>query len=81
MRLNSPPWYFSPAFPKLPFGERLLKDRFVWDPNEPLNNPEEFAAALCQDLGLSGDFIPTVAFTIREQIHLDRKVGFGNSGS
>jgi SWI/SNF-related matrix-associated actin-dependent regulator of chromatin subfamily B protein 1 len=43
----------------------ILKDRFEWDINEPLNSPEEFAWDLCEELQLSSEFCVKIAHQIR----------------
>ena len=45
-----------------------LVDQFEWDLSNPLNSPEEFALQLCADLGLGGEFAPTIAYAIRGQL-------------
>lgn len=49
-------------------GSTHLRDKFEW----PLFNndisPEEFSKLLCSDLGIAGEFIPAIAFSIREQV-------------
>ena len=49
-------------------GNTSLVDQFEWDLSNPLNSPEEFAKKLCADLGLGGEFIPTIAYSIRGQL-------------
>lgn len=46
----------------------VLNDQFEWDINNPENSPDEFAKALCADLGLGSMFILPVAHSIKEQI-------------
>ena len=43
-------------------------DQFEWDLSNPLNNPEDFARCLCADLGLGGEFVTAVAYSIRGQL-------------
>ena len=45
-----------------------LVDQFEWDLQEPLNSPEQFATALCTDLGLGGEFVTAIAYSIRGQL-------------
>ena len=45
-----------------------LVDQFEWDLSNPLNNPEDFAKQLCSDLGLGGEFVTTIAYSIRGQL-------------
>ncbi|CDW57875.1 SWI:SNF matrix associated [Trichuris trichiura] len=49
-------------------GNLSLVDQFEWDMSEPENNPEAFAVQLCTDLGLGGEFVPVVAYSIRGQL-------------
>ena len=35
---------------------------------EPLNSPEQFAMSLCTDLGLGGEFVTAIAYSIRGQL-------------
>eukprot|EP00048_Salpingoeca_helianthica_P020033 m.4462 g.4462 ORF g.4462 m.4462 type:complete len:659 (-) comp4321_c0_seq2:32-2008(-) len=58
---------------EIQMGDRVLKDRFLWDPSEPRNCPEDFARVLALDLGLGGTLVPIIAHAIREQLFLDRK--------
>lgn len=51
-------------------GPHTLVDQFEWEINNPLNNPEEFAAQLTKDLSLSGEFTTAIAHQIREQVQL-----------
>ena len=49
-------------------GNTSLVDQFEWDLTNPLNSPEQFARQLCADLGLGGEFVPTIAYSIRGQL-------------
>ncbi|VEL14770.1 unnamed protein product [Protopolystoma xenopodis] len=49
-------------------GNILLMDQFEWDLSEPSNSPEEFAKRLCAELGLGGEFLTAVAYSIRGQL-------------
>jgi len=49
-------------------GRVVLRDQFEWDVLNPCGSPEAFAAGLVADLGLSTDFVPHVANSIREQV-------------
>ncbi len=40
---------------------------------EPLNSPEQFAMSLCTDLGLGGEFVTAVAYSIRGQLSWHQK--------
>ena len=54
----------------------VLNDQFEWDINNPDNSPDEFAIALCADLGLGSIFILPIAHSIKEQILDYQKVYF-----
>lgn len=45
-----------------------LVDQFEWDISNPDNTPEEFALSLCKDLGLGGEFVTAIAYSIRGQV-------------
>lgn len=49
-------------------GNMSLCDQFEWDLSDPDNSPEDFANCLCRELGLGGEFVPAVAYSIRGQI-------------
>ncbi len=49
-------------------GNISLNDQFEWDLTNPLNSPEQFARQLCADLGLGGEFVTTIAYSIRGQL-------------
>lgn len=55
-------------------GTTHLKDKFEWPlfPTADSVTPEEFAKALCADMGISGEFIPAISYSIREQVCLAR---------
>jgi SWI/SNF-related matrix-associated actin-dependent regulator of chromatin subfamily B protein 1 len=46
-------------------GNQSLVDQFEWDMSDDSNSPEEFALKLCTELGLGGEFIAAVAYSIR----------------
>ncbi|XP_072034351.1 SWI/SNF-related matrix-associated actin-dependent regulator of chromatin subfamily B member 1-like [Amphiura filiformis] len=48
-------------------GNISLVDQFEWD-MATNNSPEEFAIQLCADLGLGGEFITAIAYSIRGQL-------------
>eukprot|EP00041_Stephanoeca_diplocostata_P004652 m.48689 g.48689 ORF g.48689 m.48689 type:complete len:561 (+) comp15266_c0_seq1:80-1762(+) len=54
-------------------GSMLLSDSFHWAHSENAQTPETFAESLCADMGIGGAFPAQVAFSIREQLLLDRK--------
>lgn len=49
-------------------GNISLNDQFEWDISDPDNSPEDFANRLCSELGLGGEFVTAVAYSIRGQI-------------
>jgi len=49
-------------------GNISLNDQIEWDLSEPENSPEKFAECLCKDLGLGGEFITAIAYSIRGQL-------------
>jgi len=49
-------------------GNISLVDQFEWDMTEPENSPEQFATKLCAELGLGGEFVTAIAYSIRGQI-------------
>ena len=57
-------------------GNQSLVDQFEWDMSEPRNSPEEFAQKLCADLGLGGEFVAAVAYSIRGLASLNLLLSF-----
>jgi len=49
-------------------GNISLNDQFEWDMADPSNCPETFAACLCAELGLGGEFVTAIAYSIRGQL-------------
>ncbi|CAG0889421.1 unnamed protein product [Cyprideis torosa] len=49
-------------------GNISLVDQFEWDLAEQQNSPEDFAVKLCAELGLGGDFVTAIAYSIRGQL-------------
>ncbi|MGH0151446.1 UNVERIFIED_CONTAM: hypothetical protein FKN15_024096 [Acipenser sinensis] len=49
-------------------GNISLVDQFEWDMSEKENSPEKFALKLCSELGLGGEFVTTIAYSIRGQL-------------
>lgn len=49
-------------------GNVSLVDQIEWDLSESQNSPEQFALKLCSDLGLGGEFVPAIAYSIRGQL-------------
>ena len=62
-----PSAYFYPQL-NIHVGNISLVDQFEWDLSNPLNSPEKFARQLCADLGLGGEFVTTIAYSIRGQL-------------
>eukprot|EP00123_Amoebidium_parasiticum_P006750 comp17632_c0_seq1/m.17369 comp17632_c0_seq1/g.17369 ORF comp17632_c0_seq1/g.17369 comp17632_c0_seq1/m.17369 type:complete len:385 (-) comp17632_c0_seq1:364-1518(-) len=54
-------------------GNTQLVDQFEWDINSTDTSPEDFAVRLCADMALGGEYVSTVAHSIREQILIYRK--------
>jgi SWI/SNF-related matrix-associated actin-dependent regulator of chromatin subfamily B protein 1 len=54
-------------------GNQSLVDQFEWDVNEENNSPEEFAAKLCAELGLGGEFVSAAAYSIRGQLSWNQR--------
>ncbi|XP_033114771.1 SWI/SNF-related matrix-associated actin-dependent regulator of chromatin subfamily B member 1-like [Anneissia japonica] len=49
-------------------GNVSLVDQFEWDMSEKENSPELFSLKLCSELGLGGEFITAIAYSIRGQL-------------
>lgn len=49
-------------------GNTSLVDQVEWDMSQKENNPEEFAMKLCAELGLGGEFVTAIAYSIRGQL-------------
>ncbi|XP_070572001.1 SWI/SNF-related matrix-associated actin-dependent regulator of chromatin subfamily B member 1-like isoform X1 [Ptychodera flava] len=49
-------------------GNISLVDQFEWDMSEKDNSPEDFALKLCSELGLGGEFVTAMAYSIRGQL-------------
>ena len=54
-------------------GNVSLVDQFEWDMSEPQNSPEEFAKKLASELGLGGEFVTSIAYSIRGQLAWHQK--------
>ncbi len=54
-------------------GNVSLNDQFEWDMSEPQNSPEEFAKKLAAELGLGGEFVTSIAYSIRGQLAWHQK--------
>ncbi|XP_053617100.1 SWI/SNF-related matrix-associated actin-dependent regulator of chromatin subfamily B member 1-A isoform X1 [Plodia interpunctella] len=49
-------------------GNTSLVDQVEWDMSEKENNPEQFATKLCAELGLGGEFVTGIAYSVRGQL-------------
>lgn len=49
-------------------GNTSLVDQVEWDMGEKDNSPEQFAMKLCAELGLGGEFVTAIAYSIRGQL-------------
>lgn len=49
-------------------GNISLVDQFEWDLSEADSTPEEFTKKLCAELGLGGEFVTAIAYSIRGQL-------------
>lgn len=49
-------------------GNTSLVDQVEWDMSEKKNSPEQFAMKLCAELGLGGEFVTAIAYSIRGQL-------------
>jgi len=43
-------------------------DQLEWDLSEPQNSPEQVALKICAELGLGGEFVTAIAYSIRGQL-------------
>lgn len=60
----------------IPIGHTCLTDCFEWDANcDDEAAPEQFAEKTCAELGLGGEFMTCIAYSIRNQVlkHLQSK--------
>ncbi|KAF7234864.1 hypothetical protein EG68_10300 [Paragonimus skrjabini miyazakii] len=55
-------------------GNISLVDQFEWDMSEAENSPELFAGRLCAELGLGGEFVTAVAYSIRGQLAWHQRI-------
>lgn len=57
-------------------GNISLVDQFEWDMSEgaATNSPEQFATRLCAELGLGGEFVTAVAYSIRGQLAWHQRI-------
>lgn len=49
-------------------GSVSLVDQFEWDASDRENSPEEFARVLAAELGLGGEFVTAIAYSVRGQL-------------
>lgn len=54
-------------------GNISLVDQFEWDLSEKHNTAEQFALKLCSELGLGGEFVTAIAYSIRGQLSWHQK--------
>lgn len=54
-------------------GNVSLVDQFEWDVSDKQNSPEEFARILASELGLGGEFVTAIAYSIRGQLSWHHK--------
>ncbi|CAF3945773.1 unnamed protein product, partial [Adineta steineri] len=54
-------------------GNVSLVDQFEWDMSDKHNSPEEFARVLASELGLGGEFVTAIAYSIRGQLSWHHK--------
>nr|XP_014288076.1 SWI/SNF-related matrix-associated actin-dependent regulator of chromatin subfamily B member 1 isoform X1 [Halyomorpha halys] len=54
-------------------GNTSLVDQIEWDMSEKENSPEQFAMKLCAELGLGGEFVTAIAYSIRGQLSWHQK--------
>jgi len=54
-------------------GNVSLVDQFEWDMSDKSNSPEEFARVLASELGLGGEFVTAIAYSIRGQLSWHHK--------
>lgn len=68
---NSHSWFWPQL--NIHVGNISLVDQFEWDMSEKENSPEKFALKLCSELGLGGEFVTTIAYSIRGQLSWHQK--------
>eukprot|EP00054_Salpingoeca_dolichothecata_P025823 m.182387 g.182387 ORF g.182387 m.182387 type:complete len:417 (-) comp25481_c1_seq2:276-1526(-) len=54
-------------------GSMLIEDQILWDHGDLATTPEQFASSMCAELGLGGEAVTSLAFSIREQLFFDQK--------
>ena len=52
---------------------RKIFIQIEWDMSETQNTPEQFAAQMCRDLGLGGEFVTAISYAIRGQLAWHQK--------
>lgn len=55
-------------------GNISLVDQFEWDLSETQCTPEQFSLRLCAELGLGGEFVTAIAYSIRGQLSWHMKL-------
>ena len=54
-----------------------LRDTFMWNKNEQLLSPEQYAEVICDDLDLNPiNFVPSIAAAIQQQLDSASKDDF-----
>lgn len=54
-------------------GNVSLVDQFEWDMSDKQNSPEQFARVLAAELGLGGEFVTAIAYSVRGQLSWHQK--------
>ena len=54
-------------------GNVTVVDQMEWDMSESQNTAEDFAAQYCRELGLGGEFMTAIAYSIRGQLTWHQK--------
>ena len=57
-----------------------LRDTFMWNKNEQLLTPEQYAEVICDDLDLNPiNFVPSIAAAIQQQLDSSSKADFASA--
>ena len=57
-----------------------LRDTFMWNKNEQLLTPEQYAEVICDDLDLNPiNFVPSIAAAIQQQLDSSSKDDFASA--
>ena len=69
MQKYSNVFYFYFIINQLSFSGQKLRDTFLWNKNEILITPDQFAEILCDDLDLNPvHFVPAITAAIQQQV-------------